>query len=65
MADTSVAHMTYGGPMTKPSLDPSKTSPCLWCQHAELIHAHDGPCLFSGCECPFFSSAEPGIVALR
>jgi hypothetical protein len=58
--------------MTKPSLpavlgndlDPSKTSPCLWCQHAEFIHAHDGPCQFSGCECPYFTSAEPGVVVL-
>ena len=54
--------------MTKPSqsavrlndLDPSQTSPCTWCQHAEFIHAYEGPCLFSGCECPFFTpAAEP------
>jgi len=58
--------------MTKPSqsavrlndLDPSKTSPCSWCRHAEFIHAHAGPCLFSGCECPFFTPAEPDVVAL-
>ena len=57
IADTSVAHMTYRGAMTKPSLpalrgndlDPSQTSPCSWCEHAEFIHAYDGPCLFSGC----------------
>jgi hypothetical protein len=67
------AHDLIGDRMTEPSLpagrgndpDPSKTSPCLWCQHAEFIHAHDGPCLFSGCECPYFTSAEPGVVALR
>ena len=59
--------------MTKPSqpavrwsdLDPSQTSPCSWCQHGEFIHAYDGPCLFSGCECPFFTPAgEPDVVAL-
>jgi hypothetical protein len=67
-----VAHMTYRGAMTKPSLpavrendlDPSQTSPCLWCQHAEFIHAYEGPCLFSGCECPFFTPAEPDVVPL-
>jgi hypothetical protein len=72
IADTSVAHMTYRSAMTKPSLpavrgndlDPSQTSPCLWCQHAEFIHAYEGPCLFSGCECPFFTPAEPDVVAL-
>jgi hypothetical protein len=72
IADTSVAHMTYRGAMTKPSLpavrgndlDPSQTSPRLWCQHAEFMHAYDGPCLFSGCECPFFTPAEPDVVAL-
>jgi hypothetical protein len=36
-----------------------------WFQHAEFIHAHDGPCLFSGCGCPYFTSAEPGVVVLR
>ncbi len=36
--------------MTKPSLsavhdlNPSKTSPCSRCQHAEFIHAYSGPC---------------------
>ena len=59
-----------GVPMTKPSLpavrgndlDPSKTSPCSRCQHAEFIHAHDGPCLFHDCECPFFTpEAEPDV----
>jgi hypothetical protein len=73
MADTPVRTRPIGVPMTEPSLpavrgndlDPSNTSPCLWCQHAEFIHAHDGPCLFSGCGCPYFTSAEPGVVALR
>ena len=53
--------------MTKPSLsavrdqDPSETSPCSQCQHAEFIHAYAGPCLFHVCECPFFTpTAEPG-----
>jgi hypothetical protein len=72
IADTSVAHMTYRGAMTKPSLpavrgndlDPSHTSPGLWCQHAKFIHAYDGPCLFSGCGCPFFTPAEPDVIAL-
>ena len=58
--------------MTKPSLravrgndlDPSQTNPCLWCQHAEFIHANAGPCLFCECECPFFILAEPDVVAL-
>jgi hypothetical protein len=68
MADTSVAHTTDRVPMTKPSqsavrlndLDPSQTSPCTWCQHAEFTYAYEGPCLFSGCECPFFTpAAEP------
>ena len=72
MADTSVADTTDAGSTTKSSLpavrgndlDLSKTSPCSWCQHAEFIHAHAGPCLFSGCECPFFTPAEPDVVAL-
>ena len=50
--------------MTKLNLsavrDPSKTSPCSRCQHAEFIHAYDGPCLFHDCECPSFTpEAEP------
>jgi hypothetical protein len=54
--------------MTKPSLsavqrndlDPSEASSCTWCQHAESIHAYAGRCLFSECECPFFTPpAEP------
>jgi len=58
--------------MTKPSqpavrlndLDPSKTSACFWCQHAEFIHAHAGPCLFHDCTCPFFHpEAEPDVEA--
>jgi hypothetical protein len=68
MADTSIAHMTYLGPMTKPRLsavrdqNPSKTSPCSWCQHAEFVHAYAGPCLFHDCECPFFiPEAEPDV----
>ena len=57
--------------MTEPSLsairwndlDPSQTSRCLWSHHAEFIHANDGPCLFSGCECPFFTpAAVPDVV---
>jgi len=47
------------------NLDPSQTSPCSWCQHAELIHAYAGPCLFSECECPFITPApESHVVAL-
>lgn len=45
-------------------LDPSQTSPCAWCQHAESIHAYLGRCLFSECACPFFTPAEPDVVVL-
>ena len=67
MADTSVAHMTYGGPMTKRSLSAvrdlaSKTNPCARCQHPEFIHAHAEPCLFHDCECPSFTpESEPDV----
>ena len=71
MADTSVAHTTYlGAPMTKPSLsavrdqDPSKTSSCSRCQHAEFIHAYAGPCLFHDCECPMFTR-RPSLMSRR
>jgi hypothetical protein len=54
--------------MTKSSLsavrdqNPSKTSPCSRCQHAEFIHAYAGSCLFHDCECPFFiPEAEPDV----
>jgi hypothetical protein len=62
----------FGGPMTKPILsavrgqNPSKTSPCSRCQHAESIHAYAGPCLFHDCECPFFiPEAEPDVEVGR
>jgi hypothetical protein len=58
--------------MTKPILsavrgqNPSKTSPCSRCQHAESIHAYAGPCLFHDCECPFFiPEAEPDVEVGR
>jgi len=68
MADTSVAHTTdrgahdeaqpVRGSLERPG--PESDEPCTWCQHAEFIHAYEGPCLFSGCECPFFTpAAEP------
>jgi hypothetical protein len=58
--------------MTNPSLsavrwndlNPSQTSPCSWCLHAEFIHAYAGPCLFAECECPFLTPAEPDVLAL-
>jgi len=61
-----------GVPMTNPSLsavrwndlNPSQTSPCSWCLHAEFIHAYAGPCLFAECECPFLTPAEPDVLAL-
>jgi hypothetical protein len=56
--------------MTKPiqsavrGQDPSKTSPCSRCQHAEFIHAYAGPCLFHDCECPFFIR-RPSLMSKR
>src|SRR6185436_19752458 len=41
-----VAHMTYRGPMTKPSLfadrDPNPSSTCSWCHHAEFLDVYAG-----------------------
>ena len=60
--------MTYLGahdetpPVRGSRSNPSKTSPCSRCQHAEFVHAYAGPCLFHDCECPFFiPEAEPDV----